>query len=198
MVGTVFKVSLRARPGTEAGDMIDEAAVAQEYQARLEADLAEAQATVKRLDEEHAEIGVQLREEPGEQGRAERRRVAAEREEARSRVQSAQTGLTLLRLQGSPFGLIAEDEGVLGMIAVTVPKGTSTAQREKIIAEDLVEQLTSAARSLGVVLGASADRYTRERRGRDSAGRTVLDVLGRIEGDLLVPAVSQSRKPAHR
>ncbi|EYF06058.1 hypothetical protein [Chondromyces apiculatus] len=178
--------------------MSDGVSEEQEHQTWLEAELAEAQRVLQRLEEEHAALGAQLREEPGEAARAERRRVGQAKSEAESRVQSAQAGLTLLRLQGTPFGLIADDDEVIGLIAVDVPKGSSSTQRARLIAEDLSDQLTGAAQSMGVVLGASADRYTRERPGRDRAGRMVLDVVGRVEGDVLVPATSFTRKAAHR
>jgi hypothetical protein len=45
-----------------------------------------------------------------------------------------------------------------------------------------------------VVLSATPSRYTRERPGRDAEGRTVLDVAGRVEGDLLTPAVGKGAK----
>jgi hypothetical protein len=178
--------------------MSDGVSEEQEFQAWLEAELTEAETALKRLEEEYAAITVQLREEPGDGTRSERRRLAQARSEAESRVQSAQVGLTLLRLQGTPFGLIADDDEVIGLIAVDVPKGSSSTQRAQLIAEDLSEQLTGAAQAMGVVLVASADRYTRERPGRDRAGRMVLDVVGRVEGDVLVPATSLTRKAAHR
>jgi hypothetical protein len=45
-----------------------------------------------------------------------------------------------------------------------------------------------------VILSTVPSRYTRERPGRDAEGRTVLDVSGRAEGDLLVPAVSRASR----
>ncbi|HSN97716.1 MAG TPA: hypothetical protein VLS89_05435, partial [Candidatus Nanopelagicales bacterium] len=56
-----------------------------EDRARLEAELAAAEAELAARRAEHAAIGERLREEPGEEGRAERRRAAAAMEAARER-----------------------------------------------------------------------------------------------------------------
>jgi hypothetical protein len=160
---------------------------------RLEAELAEAEAEAARLKEEHAAIGERNRAEPSAEGRAERRVVAAALEAARERVAAARVALDLFRRTGSPYGLVTEKEEVMGAVAVAIPKGVSSAERARLIAAALADQLTEAAQGLGVVLAAPPERYTRERPGRDAERRTVLDVAGRVEGDTLVP-VSRTSK----
>jgi hypothetical protein len=89
-------------------------------------------------------------------------------------------------------GIIAKDGRVTGSIAVQIAPGTSHEARARAIDEALTEPLSNAAEELRVVLSAAPSRYTRERPGRDAEGRTVLDIGGRVEGDLLVPAVSRA------
>jgi hypothetical protein len=141
-------------------------------------------------------LGQQNRAEPSEEGRAKRKQVAAALAAAREQVEAARVALALFQRGGSPYGLLPEKEKeqVLGTVAVAIPKGASSAERARLIAEALAPQLMEAAGALGVVVAASAERYTRERPGRDAEGRTVLDVVGRVEGDFLVPAVSKATR----
>lgn len=89
--------------------------------------------------------------------------------------------------------LQAKDEKVVGTLAVRIPGGVSRKERDRTIDEALGAALSRACDSLGVVLAAKPASYTKERPGRDEQGRTVLEVLGKVEGDVLVPAV---RPPA--
>jgi hypothetical protein len=77
---------------------------------------------------------------------------------------------------------------------VLVKAGVSREERERAIEGALDEPLHSAAEALGVVLAAKPVSFTREQPGRDSEGRTVLEVGGRVEGDRLVPAISRAAK----
>ena len=54
--------------------------------------------------------------------------------------------------------------------------------------------VTSAAHELGLVVSASPSRFARERPGRDEGGKTVLDVTGRAEGDVLVPGNAKNSR----
>lgn len=163
---------------------------------RYEADLAAAQAEVRRIREENAKLANALRGEPKGASRERLRRGAASLAAAKERVQAARVALQIARETGSPYGLLARDGRVVGTMAVAIPNGTPSAERSRLIDAALATELTSAARALGVVLAAPAERYTRERPGRDAEGRTLLDVAGRVEGDLLMPAVSKAAKNA--
>ena len=83
--------------------------------------------------------------------------------------------------------MIAESGRVTGTSAVELAPGITRAEREKAIDAALGEALATAAQELGLVVSASPSRFVRERPGRDAEGKTVLDVVGRAEGDLLVP-----------
>ena len=85
--------------------------------------------------------------------------------------------------------LIAKDGRVTGTLAIEIAPGTSQEARGEAIDDALAEPLAKAAEELGVVLSAAPSRYTRERPGRDGEGRTVLDVVGRVEGGVLRPDV---------
>jgi hypothetical protein len=95
-------------------------------------------------------------------------------------------------------GLVHGEGRVTGTIAVRIPPGTSHEARARLIDDELAEPLANAAAALNVVLAAAPSRYARERPGRDAEGRTVLDVAGRVEGDLLMPAVSAASKKLRR
>jgi len=79
---------------------------------------------------------------------------------------------------------------VVGTIAVTIKPGASRRTREGAVREALAADLSKACEALGVVAVATPISYTKERPGRDAQGRTVFDVRGAVEGDVLVPAVS--------
>jgi len=158
------------------------------------ADLAAAEADVARLRAENAKLADEFRADPSESNRELLKRAAASLAAARDRVESARTTLAIFEKTGSSYGLLAKDGRVAGAVAVKIPPGISSQEREKVINDVLSTELSEAAKELGVVLAAAPDRFTRERPGRDEEGRTVLEVSGRVEGDTLVPAVSKSAR----
>ncbi|WP_437543507.1 hypothetical protein WME95_34165 [Sorangium sp. So ce327] len=165
---------------------------------QYEADVAAAEAEVTRIREANAELAEKYRGVPAEDAREILRRGAASLAAARDRCEAARVALKLAQTTGSPHGLLAKDGVVAGSVAVVIPAGSSSGERARLVEEALSAELTGAARDLGVVLAAPADRYTRERPGRDAEGRTILDVSGHVEGDLLMPAVSKAAKNARR
>src|SRR5262245_52087642 len=162
--------------------------------ARLEADLEAAEADVTRLRGDNAKLAAAFREEPTDAGRELLKRAAASLASARDKVDVARAALEVFKKRGSPHGLVALEGRVTGTPAVAGKAGATRAEREATIEAALDEELAKAAEELGVVLAASPERYTRERPGRDEAGRTVLEVAGRVEGDRLVPSVSRAAK----
>jgi hypothetical protein len=169
-----------------------------EARARLDEDLRAAEADVKRLRAENAALAEAFRSEPSDDLRELLRRAAASLAAARDRVDAAQGALTTFDKTGAPYGITTTASGVVGCIAVTIPPGTSHERRGRLIDDALTSELTDAARSLGVVLAAAPSRYVRERAGRDAEGRTVFDVAGRVEGDMLTPAVSRAARSSRR
>ena len=89
-----------------------------------------------------------------------------------------------------PHGLVAKAGRVSGTIALKTKGGASRQERERLINEQLAPELSKACDELGVVLATMPAAYTKERPGRDGQGRTVFEVHGRAEGDVLVPAIS--------
>jgi hexokinase len=162
--------------------------------ARLEAEVARAEAELERLRAENTALGEDFREEPTEKKRERLRAGAEALSNARDRAAAAKAALAMFERTGSPYGLVAANGSVTGAIAVKVAPGTSKEAREQAIDDELTLRLSEQADALGVVLAAAPARYTRERPGRDPEGRTVLDILGRVEGDRLVPAVSKAAK----
>ena len=152
-----------------------------------EAELSAAEAELLRLRAQNQAIAEDFRKDPSEDAKEGLRRAAASLAAAKDRVDAARARVTLAQRTGSPYGVIAEKGHVFGAIAVALPPGVSRSEREKTIDAALADKLTEAAKELGLVLQAAPSRYTRERPGRDTEGLTVLDVVGRAEGDLLVP-----------
>jgi chromosome segregation ATPase len=157
---------------------------------RLAEALGAAKADVTRLRGDNADLAEAFRADPTEERREQLRRAAASLSEARDRVESATAALDVFDANGTEHGLVAREGHVMGSIAVALAPGSTRAARASALEAALGDALTSAATELGLVLGAAPERYTRERPGRDADGNTVLDVLGRVEGDVLVPAVS--------
>jgi hypothetical protein len=157
-----------------------------ELRKELEARKIEAEAEVVRLRAEHKKIA--------DGDRAELRKASAAREAARERLEAATDALRVFDKTGNEHGLVADDDRVFGTVALELAPGITQDARLQAIDDALTEQLTAVAGELGVVLAATPSRYTRERPGRDAEGRTVLDVAGRVEGDLLTPAVGKGAK----
>jgi hypothetical protein len=156
---------------------------------QLQGAVEEAEKDVERRRLANAELAEAFRAEPNDDGKELLKRGAASLVAARERVDAAKAALAVFEKTGSPHGLVSGDGRVFGSVAVELAPGTPRAAREAAIDAALGEALIAAAAELGVVLGTSPARYTRERPGRDAAGRTVLDVQGRVEGDVLVPAL---------
>lgn len=161
-----------------------------ELRTRLLAGLAAAEADVARLRRENAERAEAFRAEPGDAGREELKRGATSLAAARDRAEAAKVALLVFERTGGEHGLVAEEGRVIGSLALVLRPGITRAEREKALGEALGGPLHEAAAELGVLVATAPDRFVRERPGRDAEGRTVLDVIGRVEGDVLVPAVS--------
>lgn len=157
---------------------------------RLQAALEAAEAEVELRRTENAALADAYRAMPTDEGKESLRRGAGELAKARERLEAARRVLRIHEKTGSEHGLIAEGDRVVGTIAVKLSPGISQKERIEAITAALNEPLYLAAEELGVLVSTSPERYTRERPGRDAAGRTVLEVAGRVEGDVLVPAVS--------
>jgi hypothetical protein len=157
-----------------------------EVRKELEARKIEAEAEVVRLRAEHKKIA--------DGDRNELRQASAAREAARERLEAATDALRVFEKTGSEHGLVADGDRVFGTVALKLAPGITQEARLRAIDDALTEQLTAVADELSVVLSATPSRYTRERPGRDAEGRTVLDVAGRVEGDLLTPAVGKGAK----
>jgi hypothetical protein len=161
---------------------------------RLQAEKQSAEADVLRVRAENDKLAEAFRAEPTEAARELLKRGALSLAAARDRLDAANVALAVFRKTGSPHGLVAEAGRVVGSIAVAVPPGAGREERARVIDLALAEPLAQAASDLGVVLGAAPERFVRERPGRDESSRTVLDVGGRVEGDVLLPAVSRAAK----
>ncbi|KYF65497.1 MULTISPECIES: hypothetical protein [Sorangium] len=165
---------------------------------QYEADIAAAEAEVTRIREENAQVAEEHRGDRSADAHEVLRRGAASLAAARERLEAARVALKLALKTGSPHGLLAQEGVVSGSVAVAIPPGTPSGERARIVEAAVAAELTGVARELGVVLAAPADRYTRERPGRDAEGRTILDVAGHVEGDVLMPAVSRAARNARR
>jgi hypothetical protein len=165
-----------------------------EDQARLEGELATAEADVTRLRAENGKLADAFRAEPTDSGKEQMTRAAASLAAARDRMGTAKGALAVFLKTGSLHGLVADNGKVTGTIAVTVKAGSTREERETAVEVALTEQLNAIADELGVVLAAKPSNFTKERPGRDAEGRTVLEVAGRVEGGRLVPAVSKAAK----
>lgn len=157
-----------------------------------------AEADVVRLRAENGALADAFRAEPTDAGKAGLRRGAEALAGARDRVDAARAALQVFEKTGTSHGIVAQSGRAFGTVAVDLPPGTSQREREKRVDAALGDPLAAAAAELGVVLASSPERYTRERPGRDAQGRTILEVAGRVEGDVLVPAVSKAAKKAAR
>ncbi len=165
-----------------------------DLKAELEAAVAATEADLTRLREENKALAEAFREEPSDEGREGLKRAAASLAVARDKHDAARSALRVFEKTGTPHGLTAEDGKVSGTFAVLLKPGISKGEREDAIGAVIGEALEEAALELGVVLAASPVNYTRERPGRDAQGLTVVEVLGRVEGDRLMPAVSRAAR----
>ena len=152
-----------------------------------EAELSAAEGDLVRLRTQNQALAEEFRHDPSEHAKEGLRRAAASLSSAKDRVEAARARVELAKKTGSAYGLMAQGGRVLGAIAVTLAPGISKTDREKAIDLALNEPLLEIAKEMGLVLSTSPSRYARERPGRDAEGKTVLDVMGRAEGDLLVP-----------
>ncbi|MBK8251945.1 MAG: hypothetical protein IPK82_04680 [Polyangiaceae bacterium] len=157
-----------------------------------EAELRAAEEDVSRLRAQNAELANDFRTEPTEDKKEGLRRAAQSLSAARDRVEAAKARLEMVKKTGSPYGVVALAGRVVGTVAVLLNPGTSRAEREKQLDLALAEPLAAAAEELGLVISASPSRFVRERPGRDADGKTVFDVAGRAEGDVLVPGNARS------
>ena len=159
-----------------------------------QAELAAAEADLTRLRAANQALADDFREDPTEDKKEGLRRAAQSLSGARDRVDAARARLELVKRTGSPYGILADGGRVTGTIAVELSPGTPRAEREARIDAALAVPLQDAAREMGLIVSASPSRYVRERPGRDAEGKTVLDVAGRAEGDLLVPGTTRNSR----
>ncbi|HEY4119091.1 MAG TPA: hypothetical protein VGM56_14595 [Byssovorax sp.] len=156
--------------------------------------LEEAEAEVATLRAANSKAADAFRDDPNDSAKAGLKRGAADLAAARDRLDAAKVALGVFEKTGTPYGLVADEGRVAGVVAVEVKPGTSREARERAVDDVLLPELTRACDELGVVLATTAAHYTRERPGRDADGKTVLEVAGRVEGDRLIPAISKASK----
>ncbi|MGC4118850.1 MAG: hypothetical protein QM765_30660 [Myxococcales bacterium] len=160
----------------------------------LENDLVAAKAEVTRLARENTRLAKSLRSTPDPAGKELSKRAAAALSAARERVEEAQLALVVFDKTGRRHCLVAENDKLFGSVAVEIKIAATRRERDQVIDAALAADLSRAGETLGVVLAARPAAYTKERPGRDAQGRTVLEVAGRVEGDVLVPAISRASK----
>lgn len=163
-----------------------------DFQAQLEA----AETNVDQLRTEAAVLADAQRALPDEQTRASLKRAKAALAAAIAAHDRLRTRVRIIKNTGSRYGLLAEKERVVGVLAVEIGPGLSQKQRGRIIDAAITPALEAAVAELRVLLGAAPDRFVRELPGRDESGRTVFEVEGRVEGDVLLPAVSPRARAA--
>lgn len=141
-----------------------------------------------------AEIKAALQEARREKARASRE--GAPTDEIKARISALQTELDAAttdeilagaRERSSGTAVALQGDEVIGVVAVRLDPGITKEARASAIADALTPHLVRIAEGASVVVAADAQKFTRERPGRDAEGRTVLDVRGRIEGDRVVP-----------
>lgn len=85
------------------------------------------------------------------------------------------------------LALELRDDDLVGALAVPLAPGTVASARDHAIDAVLSARLAELAASAGAVLSAPSSAFAFPRPGKDEQGRTCFDVLGRIEGDRLIP-----------
>ena len=169
-----------------------------DFRDKLQAAVQAAEAEVERLREAKSETKDSTTRDVSDEERAARKQVSAALNKARERLDEARLVLERFDKSGQEHAVVVQGKHVIGSIAVHVPPGSSQQTRGQLVDDALADPLAKAAEALSVVLSAAPSRYVRERVGRDPEGRTVLDVEGIVEGDLLVPAVKHGRKPGRK
>jgi hypothetical protein len=157
---------------------------------QLEAQVKALAVEVSACRAEASALAGEQRALPTDEGREALQLVKAKLAAACERLEAARVAVRICAKTGSRYGVAADDGAVVGLVTVVVPPGASRAQRVAALQAELDEPLHAAATELGVLLATSPERYASERPGRDENGRTVFDIAGRVEGDVLVPAVS--------
>ena len=161
---------------------------------KLEEEVRAAEAEIVRIREQRAERKGGKGSDVSEEERTARKQLSAALSKARTRLEYAKAVLERFDKSGQEHAVVAQGGRAAGSIVVRVIPGTSHEERLQLIDEALAEPLAAVASELGVVLAAAPSKFARERTGRDAEGKTVLDVEGIVEGDLLVPAIRQARK----
>lgn len=165
---------------------------------KLQAEVDSALGEIERLRTAKAERKDAADRDVSEEERAARKQISTALNKARERLDQARELLERFDKSGQEHAVVVQGNRVAGTLAVRVPPGSSQEARLQLIEDALTEPMTAATEELGVVLSATLSRYVRERSGRDSEGRTVFDVEGVVEGDVLVPAVRTAKKPGRR
>ena len=160
----------------------------------LRAELAEAEASMRRVRAENADLAQLFRNDPTEDLRELLKRGAVSLASLRDRIEHTQARIHIVEKTGSEPGIVARGGRVVGRVAVLVPPGVSSRERSQIVDEVLAPELARVAEELGATLSTAPEKFTRELPGRDAEGRTHLEVGGRVEGDLLFPALSTGKK----
>lgn len=157
-----------------------------------------------------AELKKALQEARKEKARLNREGEATE--DIRARIKSLEAALDAEETsraiaeaptEGVGTAVVLRGDDVIGVVAVSIPPGSSKDARASAIDDALTPHLARLAEEASLVLAADAHSFARERPGRDAEGRTVLDVRGRVEGDRIVPDLGalvgpQSRGPKSR
>ncbi len=161
---------------------------------KLEQEVQANEAEVTRLREERGTRKELADRDVSEEERVLRKQLSSALNKARGRLEDAQELLARFNKSGQEHAVVVLGNRVTGTLAVRVAPGTSQQARLQIIEDALAEPLAAAVTELSVVLAAAPSKYVRERMGRDSEGRTVFEVEGVVEGDVLVPALRQTRR----
>ncbi len=165
---------------------------------KLEHDVQAAEEEIQRLRDERGTRKDFADREVSDEERAVRKQLSMAINKARGRLEEAQELLARFDKSGQEHAVVVMGNRVTGTLAIRVPPGTSHEARLQIIEDALAEPLAAAVLELSVVLAATLSKYVRERTGRDAEGRTVLEVEGVVEGDLLVPALRHVHKSGGR